>query len=116
MLTMLLVHPMESASVLGRRARIIIGQFSRSIAINDFAFFRWLRAIGVMNLSATEISVIWTFHLHVVDHAFVVDTLCGAAAKKSQIDALAQFYHSISSLTGCSASRRCSYPNNLRIA
>lgn len=73
---------MESASVLGRRARIIFGQRVRDIAINNLLLLRRFGAIGMVNLSAAEVSVLGTLQVHVVQHAFIVDSLSGAAAKK----------------------------------
>lgn len=112
--SMHLMHPVESAAVLGWRAWIVVWERRRSIGINNFFFLCRLGAVGVVNLHAAEVAVIGTLQAHVVQHALVVNALSVAAAKiKFQFES--SFYKILHFLTVCSSSRRCSYPNNSRI-
>lgn len=112
--SMHLMHPVESAAVLGWRAWIVVWERRRSIGINNFFFLCRLGAVGVVNLHATEVAVIGTLQAHVVQHALVVNALSVAAAKiKFQFES--SFYKILHFLTVCSSSRHCSYPNNSRI-
>jgi hypothetical protein len=80
---MFLVQPVESRSVFGWLAWIVIGQVLRCIGIVDLLFLWWFRSVGVVDLGPAEVSVFGTFHVQVVQHALVVDALGRAAAKKT---------------------------------
>lgn len=76
-----LMQPVESASIFSWWSRIVFWQSWNGIWINDLLCGFRCRTLCMMNLSTTEVPVLWAFQVQVVQHALVVDTLSGAAAK-----------------------------------
>lgn len=81
-----LLHPVESTAKLGWRTWIIVRQEVGHVHVFDLFSLWWRRTIGVMDFGATEVAVVGSLNVQVVEHALVENALCIATAKRRNHD------------------------------
>lgn len=75
------MEPVETRTVFCWWFREIFGQSWCRIWINCFFLLWWCWSVSLVNLCTAEVSIFWTFNIHVISKTLVHDTLCIAAAK-----------------------------------
>lgn len=76
------MEPVETRTVFCWWFWEIFGQSWCRIWINCFFLLWWCWSVWLMDLYTAEVSIFWTFNIHVISKTLVHDTLCITAAKR----------------------------------
>lgn len=82
---------MEPRTILRRFAWVIFRQARSGIWVDNLFLLRWRWTLGSVHLGATEVTIVGTLNLQIIENALVVHALCLAAAKTNRAKIIVEF-------------------------